>query len=153
MREPSLQEEIIHLLKEMKREYEYMAGDYDFVAAIRRWALQLTDEKRRLLLESLFELFISDDPLGSYFCDVVVILHETDFAPRLVALLPSPEEAKPKHKEIVRTLMRLEYKQGIQVYLDYIQKLLLALLLSCATCTLWTLSLPYRNLRGTLLGL
>lgn len=124
MQDIETHEEIVSILKEMKRCYNYMAGDYDFVDAIVQWARQLTEEKKQMLLDSLFELSKTDDPLGGYFYDVIVSLRETSFAPRLADLLPPPQIAKSKHIEIVRTLMRLEYKPALPVYLDYIRTLL-----------------------------
>jgi len=62
--------EIINILREMKRGYNYMAGDYDFVNAIVRWAREMSSEHREMLLQTLFELMIERDELGGYTLDV-----------------------------------------------------------------------------------
>jgi hypothetical protein len=115
--------EIINILREMKRGYNYMAGDYDFVNAIVRWAREMSSEHREMLLQTLFELMIERDELGGYTLDVFVGLGAADWAPRLEEVLPLAQGDRIWYGDLIRTLMELRYHPRLPTYLQYISNL------------------------------
>jgi hypothetical protein len=114
-------QEIIEILKDMKRGYNYMGGDYDFVKEITRWARGMSIEHREMLLQTLFELMIEGDVLGGYTLDVLVELGATEWAHRLEAMLPLAARDRIWYSDILVALMQLGYKKLLPLYLQYIE--------------------------------
>lgn len=114
--------EIIDILKDIKRRFNYMASDYDFLNEVVAWAKGLSTHQREQLFHVLYELFIEKDELGNIFLDVLVRFSTKEWASTVAEHLHTLDPESSLYEDIVLTLMQLGYVDLLPVYLDRIRK-------------------------------